>query len=110
MISMDDVDRMVRKMHDEGWVHTKRGYKLNEVTVACAATHTFEELAEFQAACLAFEFQKKDDRQRGPHMSRLEESSDVLGCYLHQNLLVGLSLDEVIRYTYDKLPQVFVKQ
>lgn len=85
---VEELDCLVRKMHDEGWVHRK-GFCLKEATVDMAALHLIDELVELQRA--------------KTYGEKLDEAGDMLGVWLHLIYMEGLPLNCVVAAAERKL-------
>ncbi len=105
--TVEDLDRLVADMHHTGYIHRKRGFSMNEVDMAVASNHMIEEACEYQAACIAWSGQLYKDRDRSEHEARVEEAGDLLGCFLHLNLMAGISLGEIVMRAEEKLMERF---
>lgn len=106
--SVEDVDKFVRHLHDNGYIQRKRCYQLNDATPAMAGIHLIEEVTEYVAACIAPEGMKIADKEKPRYALLLEESADVLACWLHLNYMMGLPLSKIVELAAAKLDDIFV--
>ncbi len=107
-VTVENVDALVQHLHNNDYVQRKRGYGLLEATPAMAGIHLVEEAVEFAAACMAPEGMKLADKQKPRYGLLLEESADVLACWLHLSYMMGLPLGAIARRAVEKLDDVFV--
>lgn len=105
---LEDLDLLVRTLHNKGAKHRKRGFKLNEVTKECAAAHLGEEVSEYIAVTIAPEGRKLVDKEKGTYQHLLEESADTLLTWLHLNWINGLPLKEILVKAESKLDDIFI--
>jgi len=105
--TVEELDKLVQKMHLQGDVHRKRGYRLDSISIATVTNHMIAEAVEFQEACIALEGQTLEDKKRSTLEARFEESADMLANYLHLNFVVDLPLSLVVQRAQRKLEERF---
>lgn len=91
-MTTEELDRIVRHLHDIGAVHRK-GFKLNEVSTDTMFAHLVDELVEL--------------RKANTHRECLDEAGDVVGVLLHLLYAMGLPLPDVIEAAAVKLDRRF---
>lgn len=94
---MDLLRVFVQELHDQGAIHKKRGFSLQDATTGLAANHLIEETVELQAEATISE-----DRE-----GVIDESADVLAVFLHLLILCDVSFDEVVARCMDRLKEAF---
>lgn len=100
------LDHTIQKYHDNGYIH-KRGYSLKDCTKEAVGIHLIEETTEYIGACIAHEFSKEKDRNKGGYKHQLEEAADTLLTYLHNNYINGLPLTAIIEQAEKTLGTAF---
>jgi len=106
-MDIKELNRRIVQYHNEGRIHAKRGYKLNEASPNMAAIHLIEETVEYAAACIAPKGMKKNDREKIPYNLETEEAADILLCWLHLNFLRQIPLNSILEQAATKLDQIF---
>jgi phosphoribosyl-ATP pyrophosphohydrolase len=93
---MKELYDFVEELHKRDAIHIKRGFRLSEASDVVNANHLLEEAVELQAEVIS-----------GNKKAILEESADVLACFLHLLVRQGINIDELCSITKTKLEKVF---
>jgi NTP pyrophosphatase (non-canonical NTP hydrolase) len=96
MSNFELLDTEVRRLHDMGATHRKRGFKLNTQTSNDGAYRLIEEAKELKDEVVLYQ----DDNS-------LEEAADVLLVFLHLIQMQGWTPDAVIDRAFVKLQDIF---
>lgn len=91
------LEHEVRRLHDIGAYHKRRGFQLSKSTKLLCSNHLLEESAELQAeACITEDYD-----------ATVEEAGDVMATFLHLLYLCGTNIDAVAERCLEKLKTGF---